>query len=800
MSIWAFVMGFLVGVVVYACAKLFRLWRRYLSKPLSLPEMTAALQSEPESITALSKTEPAELAKVEPDQIEAEPVLVAEPLDMKVFASDLMHAMDPIAFLMDWLGEVRTAEARVANPDLAEGDENSQVAPDALSLYLARGLEEAGLLSQEANFPAMQFVRPFRAKTFYARIANRETTWGDMVRIMAIEGALNRTLFAWEHLVRDAAEELESVEESAQAEAQNPQVSLEDCYIFNQALARSITAQVGTEPISHASMSDILGEWGVRQALVSGFESFRLPFRLTTKFRLNLMGGDIAIEASYIPGNVQPGSVYSEDLGRIISTTSQMRERAAADYALRIALLLAAHAFKCSKRICHVFIALNLDTSVHHACVLTGDISREVLREYDLSGRFDAEQVCHELGLTFEIKDDSLQVVEQNFTLDSERFCPATRYEDVDLSQRLLPSFEAELLGATQVSDLAINEDAHRLEVAQQILRELNGSTVHDVNRILFMTGRDKDPSVQEAGKRIAQELIEGTVSDSDSWAFIQSFVRGSALDVACEKAIELINEGNYQEAAEVLTDALAPLDALDVYSDAEGVEYREFTSYVGRALYNRLLAAKGHEVRLVPDAYYSAQLLQSSAQMELGHFTQALGFAERAHDLNPLDLSPVLRKLRCYEALGDLESASEEACNQLELAFDLQSIGTLYYRLAFFEWHLGNTEVADACYQKALLCRTDNFLRIVLELQMMRMTTGEKGAEPEDVERILQEAGIPLAPTDRIINVLIEAAQAATDAEVFPVARSFATLLSSLSNDDVMHGIASSIELDPDR
>ena len=45
-----------------------------------------------------------------------------------------------------------------------------------------------------------------------------------------------------------------------------------------------------------------------------------------------------------------------------------------------------------------------------------------------------------------------------------------------------------------------------------------------------------------------------------------------------------------------------------------------------------------------------------------------------------------------------------------------------------------------------------------------------------------------------------MEAAQGATDAEVFPVARGFATLLSALSGDDVMHGVANSMENEPDR
>ena len=81
-----------------------------------------------------------------------------------------------------------------------------------------------------------------------------------------------------------------------------------------------------------------------------------------------------------------------------------------------------------------------------------------------------------------------------------------------------------------------------------------------------------------------------------------------------------------------------------------------------------------------------------------------------------------------------------------------------------------------------------------------MRLTTASGEVAPEDVDDVLEHAKIPLAPTDRVVEVLVEGAQAATDAEVFPVAKSFAGLLGMLSGDDVIHGVANSIELDPDR
>lgn len=805
MAFWYFVIGFVASAVAFFVINAIRFVRHHYNKNLSVLEViklvtgpaNAAPSNEASTSVALAPVEnstvaitPVEESKAAPAEAEPEVLSeperpVADPLDMAAFSRRLTRSADPIAELKDFVRQTRAAEAAQTCPHHADSDANP--APDALSLYLVRGLEEAGLLDSEAKFPAITVVRPSRSKSFYLRVGVDEMSWGDYLRMIGIEGALNRALFAWEHLVKDAGEDEESP-------------SLEELYCFNQALSDSITAQLGSESISHASMSDFLGEWGVRQAIASGIESFRVPLRLTARFRLNLMGGDAAIVASFVPAAAQPHSVYSAELDRVIEATSTMRERAATDYALRCALLLASHAFRCSKRLCHVFVAFTMDTPAHHVCVLSGDISREALREYDLSKHFDAEQVCRELGVRFELKDEALQEIEQGFSLDSERFCPRTRYEAVDLSERILPRFEAMLLGANKVSDLAINENAHRDEVAQQLVRMLTGSTTKDVHRILELTQNDKDKTVQEAGKRLVAQLIDGTLSDNDTYALTQEFVFGDELTRACERALDLLNEDEPQEAADILTDALAPIDALDVYADTNEVNWREFTSYVGRALYNRLLANEGAEVRLVPDSYYSAQLLQASAQIMLGRPDVALGFAERARDLNPLDMSALLRIVRALEVKGELAAASDELMAYLEIAFDPNAIGTCYYRLAYLQWHLGNIELADACYQKALTTRTPAVMPAMIELQMLRLSSGSKSVKPDDVEAILEEAGIPLAPTEQVTDVLIEAAQAATDAEVFPVARSFATLLGSLSGDDVMHDIASSIEREPDR
>lgn len=796
--------------------------------PTRVSHHTSATQDDSPAETALARRPSGEVAPA------------PELLDMDELAHTLLHADDAIAELKHLVGNIRTKEAHAAD---GEG-----TAPDAVSSYLAHGLDEAGLFAADADLPDVTVIRPSRSKTFYLRVDEAQVAWPDMVRVLAIEGALNRALFAWEHLSAEAEDAEAALDaqalalkapEDGQADGTDSSASpadtadtaittdtaiptepealagtpddagvalstgtptIEDCYRFNQALVSSIAAQVGTDPIPHASMSDVMGEWGVRQSISAGIETFRLPLRLVANFRVNLMGGDAAIVTKFVPAGAQPASVWSEELGRIVPASHQMREMEATSYALRCVLLLASHAFRCSRRLCHVFVAVVLDTPTRHACLLTGDVVREALRELDLARSFDAVAACRQLGLTFKLQDGALTEVEQGFSLDDERFCPSTRYATVDLSSRLLPRFEANLLGATRVSDLAINENAHRSEVARELFRELTPSTEKNVREILGLTSRDSDPSVVDAGRRTARALIDGSLSDDDAYGMEDEFVDGDELTRACQRASQLLERNSAHEAVGVLTDALAPIDALDTYTDTDTVVWREFTSYVARTLFNRLLAKPGVTVRLVPNAYFGAQLLMATALMLDGKTEAALGFARRAQDLNPLDMSGTLRATRCLEILGRQDEAARELRHYLAYAFDPQGIGTCYYRLAFMEWHLGNLDVADACYQKAVVSQASCSGAAMLELQTMRAMTATKGVDPKQVEEVLEEADVPLAPTEKVVGVLVEAAQAATDAEVFPVARSFATLLGALSGDDVMRGVVNSLEREPDR
>ncbi|WP_072499495.1 hypothetical protein [Olsenella phocaeensis] len=67
------------------------------------------------------------------------------------------------------------------------------------------------------------------------------------------------------------------------------------------------------------------------------------------------------------------------------------------------------------------------------------------------------------------------------------------------------------------------------------------------------------------------------------------------------------------------------------------------------------------------------------------------------------------------------------------------------------------------------------------------------------DPEALLEENDIPLAPTPEMSKAFQDCARASVDAEVFPVARSFVSILNRFDPSDVLTGILRSLEDAPD-
>ena len=730
-------------------------------------------------------------------------------------AHELTQTMDVASALKDFVTDVREREAQggaAAREDQAADlrldsmlahDADAAVAPerdraaraerrrsDALppcdaELWLAQQLEEAGLFADDVRLPLAQAVRPKRSNMVYLRIIEPSYPWLAGMRLVEVEAALNRVRFAsaW-------FDDLSSA-------------TLSELYLFSQRLTSSVCAQwrnIVNAGLAEARTSpDAAGEWAFRQAFSSCIESVQLPFRLSCGFRDSLAQGAVAIELDLTPSEAFPKTHWSRELGRAIPTTTHMRAKAASAYGARVGILLAAMAFACSDRVRTVSVAGVSDTSAAHSCLYSVTFDRLRFETLDLSDLPDPLGTLTLFGAELRALDGSLQPVEQTFGMEDERFCPKRRYCEPGVSPVQLLDTQKAALGCENVAELEINEDLWRRRTADAFVRRLSGSAHNDVSAILQAAQDNQGSGVDEAAARTARAIIDGSLDGADAATVEDAFLNGDELSRAVEDAVHALNRGDAATAERRLSATLAPLDDARAFVDEPGVSWRYFNSFVERGLYNRLFAEEGAQVRLVPDAYFNAQLLLSAACYELEQTGRALAHAQRAHELDPLDDRSLLRIVRCLEKAGDYHGAIDTLNLALTHAHTHESIGVAYYRMAFMQYHLERHDLARSCYHKCLCHPNSCAPMAVMELASLYDEEPMELRENE-LDEELEHGRIVVAPAPGIVHMLGEGARAATDAEVFMVARNYAQAYGALKGDDVIMNVIRSIEREPDR
>jgi tetratricopeptide (TPR) repeat protein len=725
--------------------------------------------------------------------VNAENPRVTSTLDIDVLSQRLMTSDDPLSDLGLVVADIRSREQDVggkgATSIIAPNSSNQGALPPSnLEVFLADSLDDAGLLAPDVAIPSVSAVRPHTSHLFYLRVNDPELSYAAKLKVLGIEAALNAALLA-STFFEDADD-----------------VPMEELVRFRQRVATSVTSQIPTiaDGLPTREEERPNGEWAVRKGISTGIEHFQVPYRLQASFRTNVADGDVAFVVDLTPPSVMPAHVWVDGVG-IVSATPEMRRRAATDYNLRVGILLAACAFRCSSLIQRVWVAGSVDTPQSHDCYYSVRFDREGFSKIPLTGTFDPVETYRSFAAVLDEHDGQLSPVRQDFSLESERFCPARRYETVELSKRVLADPFATALGAHRVAQLGIVEESKRIEVASQISRHLTSSTEENVRAIMELAGNDDDATVREAARRCATKLIDGAIAEDDPQAIQDEFVNGDALTIAVEKAKEQLSQKDAEGALSVTLGALEPLELAHAYEDTPAVEWRAFGSYVDRALYNRLLWDGSRETRLVPDAYLEAQLVVSVAALAQGQRSMATERARRAVEIAPLSIHSRLQLAQCLDAEGRSDDAMAEVGHLLELAHDPEGVGLGYFRMASYEWNRQDMRAARACYQRALSFMpgianqmASQLSAIVLQLQGAA-TTSEPLSEGQ-VRAALAARDIAIAPTEEVSDVFFEGMRASLDAEIFPVAREFMTILGLMTHDDVYYGMLRSIEDEPDR
>jgi tetratricopeptide (TPR) repeat protein len=796
-----------------------------------------------EAADATDVAEPA-TQTVEVVPAESSPQAPAESqLDFESVAQRLQASADPMDELKLVVGDIRTRMAQV------DGESGSQaqatLSPSGIERFFARVLVEAGLFEKDVKLPRIAVTRSSRTGTLRLRVQDEQLSYLARLRVLKLEAAL-------------------AAAQRACAYFEDPQsATVEDCYRLMQSLANSICAQSAPidQPLDLEAGEVPDGEWAVRRSIATAIESLQLPYRLEQHFRTNVADGNVVFQVALTPEQVFPSSMYVDGIG-LVHSSREMRRKVASAYAQRLAILLAATAFRSSRRIKHAWVVGTVDNATTHRCYLCVDFDRWRFARLDLAHVDDLRRAMRPFVPNMRVEDGILRPVEQTADLDEARFSPAWRFMPVELSSRRLPKEAAAALGTQSVSGLGIEEASDRQIVAGNILLHLadageKDATQRNVRTVLDFTRDDPDPTVRDAGERLVKSMVSGT-SPTDPEAIGPERVFGDPLSRAAERGRDLLSKRDAAGAVAVLEPVLDHLDRTGAYADGKGVVWRYFGSYVDRALYNRKYASDGRALLLAPDSYFAALFYASVAQVMLHHPQRALTHARRLVELAPLDNHAVLQLVRCLEECGSMDEAQEVLTGFLRDAHDPESIGLGYYRMASFMWNKGNLLAAQACYQSAMSFMPSITPIVVMEvagLQQPQVTqvagtdaqdaqdaqspaddasgdAGEKDDAPdaqapadaqsaqvlgspaqqgairpltqplsqEEIEATLGYHDIPVAPTPQVSQTVMECTRASVDAEVFPVARNFVNVLAAFDQDDVTLDVMDSLGSEPDQ
>lgn len=698
--------------------------------------------------------------------------------DLDELARSLALAADPAGLLRSFAASVRERSERSGAGGADE--------PSGLELYLAERLLEAGVAeTDDAPLPPIRVVRPRTSDLFYLRVETDELPWLSKVRVLRAEAALNGALIASRTLPDGGAG-----------------ATLADVVRCEQRACRSIAAQASR--VAARREGPALGEWDVREAISFGIESFQLPYRLTARFRVNVAAGVAAVECDLVPPRAWASTAFVDGLG-VVGATAEMRRRAATDYNLRLGVLLAAYALLVAPRLSAVWVAGVLESASSHACYYSVCLTRALLDGVDLDGAFDPLALMRAAGATIDERNRELAPVRQDFSLDDELFCPARRFEPVELSERALVPQAAEALGCESVCGLAADEAQARRVAAERLARELGTSTEQNVRALLELSRTTAEEDVRDAALRCVRALVDGELAD-DPMAIAEALVTGDDLTRGVEAAQERLLARDPEGAERAALEAIAAAGEGEnegAFVDEGARTWRVFDGYEDRALYNRLLAREGEECSLAPYALPEAHLVASAAELAQERLEEALAHARRACQLAPLSTQASLHLASCLEASGDLAGAADELARLLSVAHDPETVAVAYLRMAQVQWQGGRVLAAQACYQRA--CRGLGAPLVVAGLAVVALighvgNAATASLTREQAESALRGANIPVAPTEEVVSALAEAARASVDAEVFPVARDATRALAALVRDDVTFGVLRSLEEEPDR
>lgn len=690
---------------------------------------------------------------------------------------------NPLEALCMLVGDLQTREAT---------QEEGFEPPTNVELFLVAELLDSGLLEQRHMDAELRLVRPSRSNMYYLRIESSEPDHETLMSVLAIEAALNRA-----YLLSRVLE--------GESEA-TARLSLVELYQVYAAIEETLTREAATKLVLTGEKNKS-SEAEYRIALANQLESWLLPYRLTADFRCNVAAGIVNLRFNYTPEELFQKHIYNADLLRQVPSTTADREQLACTYNLRVGALLAAGALIGSDAIHTVRIACASDDGETARTYFVAEFKRGQLTPELLHDMPDPVTTLRALGVELKLDQHKLLPTSTPFELESPDVCPKERYLTPEISNRVISESQAQDLGSKHVSDLSISESAKREELAKIAGRHMDGTAQGAVRALLNISRDYPDPSIELAVQSTIAEIIDGDLSPADTPVLLDRFVEADPLTGLIKKMVHngtIVLPEDWESLP--LADELARIDATHTYDNTPEVRWACFRNYTERVLYN--LSHTPDEVartRLVPDSYFEAHLMAAGTFAGADKYDRARAHAERCLELNPYDGRAHMLLINLHLRAGFRELAILQAKTFLDVAYSPVGLGHAYHSMSHLQYQAQNLKLAEACMRKCLEFSSPVASFANMELSAYLSAGGHAyfSDAPRDAHKIdtaLRDAGIPVAPSDGLLDKLLSARNQALNAEIFPAARNIAVAFAQLTGDDVSYSVAHSIESEPDR
>lgn len=579
---------------------------------------------------------------------------------------------------------------------------------------------------------------------------------------------------------------------------------LEAVHAFEDLLRRVTTIRplpaksVGGLAVPMTPVWDDAGEWSARRNFAAAVCSLPVPHALDPQFQCNLDEGLLKVTI-HVPCADTLGRIASDPRHGIVELTDSQAAARAADYALRLGLLVAGCGFAASRRIQHVWVVAVCGDSMayeENTCLYCTCIGRKELASADLDHVHDPLELVQGPLCTIDVAEDgSLRGIENALMPGTQTIDPSWRHAPPGLREGRLEWRVARTLGATSPADLEIWENARRVATFKDLADELGDSTGDNVHVILEHAHAACDPGVEESAQRTVDALIDGTLDAADHDGIEMLLIDGSPVSQALWTLQAVAPEHRGGSAARrELERQLTEIDRAGTYADIGNVTWRYFPTYLARVIYQRLVRSQGETVLLVPKPYHDAHLALMDVCMAEGDNEGMLLHADALARICPTGGVEMAWCANALARCGHHDEAIDTLARHLALASSRDDAGRDYLLLSSIALVTGRRTLATAALSAALA-----LLPFVDEI-VTRMSPDVQGLvsvsrhlDLDQTENVLEEQGIMVAPDPVILDVLAETLHASCDEGLFPVAGDIARAVASLNGDAVSRAIATS-------